>query len=88
MNTPKPKPGGCCFPPSCSACVTVEYLCEDCGEFEVIKSCSTLTQFCGCGKEAKPTRIINAAIKQDKKWIMQSLPNATLSHEEGGKEQQ
>jgi hypothetical protein len=76
MNTPKDSTGGCCPPPPCSACVTVEFLCDDCGEFEVIKSKSTLVQFCGCGKAARPIRIVNASIKQDGKWLIYSLPNS------------
>ena len=59
----------------CSACVTVEFLCDECGEFDVIKSKSTLVQFCGCGKEAKPIRIVSAAIKLDGKWFIHSLPH-------------
>lgn len=58
-----------------SAYATVEFFCDDCGEFDVIKNKSTLTQFCGCGKMARPVRIINVAIKQGKKWFISSFPN-------------
>jgi hypothetical protein len=64
---------------TCSACVTVEFLCDKCGKFEVIKSKSTLVQLCGCGKAARPMRIVNAAIKQDGKWIIHFLPNTKLA---------
>jgi hypothetical protein len=57
------------------ACVTVEFLCDDCGKFEVIKTKSTLVQFCGCGKESKPIRIISAAINLDGKWVNRPMLN-------------
>jgi hypothetical protein len=63
------------FAATCSAFVTVEFLCDECGEFEVIKSKSTLVQFCGCGKAARPVRIVNASIKQGGEWLVYSLPN-------------
>ncbi len=60
---------------TCSACVTIEFRCEECGEFEVIKSKSTLVQFCRCGNKATPIRIVNAAVRLDGRWIVHFLPN-------------
>ncbi len=55
--------------------VTIEYHCEECGVYEVIKSKSTLVQYCGCGKLSRPVSIVNAAIKMDDKWIVRKLQN-------------
>lgn len=55
---------------------TVDFLCDACGEFEVIKQHSSLTQLCGCGQVAKPLRIRSAGVKQGGKWSSYALVDA------------
>lgn len=62
---------------ACSAVVTVEFKCDECGEYEVIKSKSTLTQHCSsCGRLSKPSRVVSVGIKIDGVWKVNFLPNA------------
>jgi hypothetical protein len=57
-----------------SVAVTIEFDCEECGTFEVIKSKSTLIQHCaGCGKLSKPLRIVCAGINIDGVWKIRQL---------------
>lgn len=73
MNTLKDSTEGC---HDYTSCVTVEFLCEECGKYEVIKNKSTLTQYCiYCGKKSDPIRIVNVGVKKDGKWIIHSLHN-------------
>lgn len=54
--------------------VNVTYLCKNCGEFEVGKTKSNLTQFCSrCCQEAKPIGIKSVCIKDDNEWGIYEL---------------
>ena len=60
----------------CSASVTVEFVCDECGEYEVIKSKGTLIQYCSsCGRLSEPSRIVSVGIKIDGVWKIKFLPN-------------
>ena len=51
------------------AAAVVEFECEECGKYEVIKSKATLLQYCcGCGIPSKPLRIIRVGIKTEGVW--------------------
>ena len=59
-----------------SASVTVEFVCYECGEYEVIKSKGTLIQYCSsCGRLSEPSRIVSVGIKIDGMWKIKFLPN-------------
>jgi len=62
---------------TCSASVTVEFVCDECGEYEVIKSKGTLIQYCSsCGRLSEPSRIVSVGIKIDGMWKIKFLPNS------------
>lgn len=68
------------------AVVTVEFECDECGKYEVIKSKSNLMQYCSsCGRLSAPSRIMSVGIKIDGVWKVKSLPNVTSA---GGREVQ
>ena len=56
--------------------VTVEFICDDHGKFDVMKIKSTLVQLCSCGKQARPIRIMNVITKRDDKWFISHLENS------------
>jgi len=56
------------------AVVTITYNCDVCGDFDVIKSKSTMLQFCaGCGKRANPMSIESVGVKIDGVWKLKKL---------------
>ena len=60
----------------CSAVVTVEFVCDECGEYEVIKSKGTMIQYClSCGRVSKTSKIVSVGIKIDGVWKIKFLPN-------------
>lgn len=60
----------------CRVVADVEFVCEQCGPFEVLKSKSTLKQLCSwCGKTATATRIVTVTVVVDGKWVAYKLQN-------------
>lgn len=61
----------------CSAVVTVEFKCDECGKYEVIKLKSTLTQYCSsCGRLSKPSLVVSVGIKINGVWKIKFLPKS------------
>lgn len=64
------------------AAVAVVFDCTTCGEFEVLKSESTLVQFCaGCGELAKPTQIVRASVLTDGVWKTANMRNVKRNNQ-------
>ena len=56
------------------AVVTITYNCDVCGDFDVIKSKSSMLQFCAwCGNRAYPTSIESVGVKIDGVWKLKRL---------------
>lgn len=72
-NAEKTEPTTAPAAADCAVCVTVTFLCAECGEFDVTKSRSTLAQSCGCGRAATPIQIVSMGIKRDGAWLLYSL---------------
>ena len=56
------------------ACITVTFKCDECGEFDVIKSYKHLHQYCSCGKLAIALSVVSVGIWEDGKWQIMKLP--------------